>query len=171
MGESHSLEFEYTFEGNIKTVTNKTARKRNQALQTYCYNSQGQIIGIVDGRGAKTEYEVDGWGRITSITAPEKRSESYTYNYAGQIASTTDGNGNKIQYRYNSLGKVREIIDPTGAVDAFFYDEEGNLIQQINRNGTQIHRTYAMHGGIIMETAQSAEKTKSESTLIMDMEK
>ncbi len=125
-------EMEYTLDGRVREVRRgrRAGEKKNigqgrtgqnlagqgyigqsqqhNPIQQYEYNARGQIVGIVDGVGEKIGYDVDSWGRITSVKFSDGVKEGYEYTPSGQVKKTVDGNGNTVQYLYNSFGKVRE---------------------------------------------------------------
>jgi len=107
----------------VYTGTERASKK--QAVQTFEYDAQGNITGVMDGNQNQTRFVLDDWGRITEIYTPEGGVERYAYDYAGNITGTTDANGGTITYRYNSFGQVSEIVDQAGTSEFFYYDEEG----------------------------------------------
>ena len=127
--------------------------QQHNPIQQYEYNARGQIVGIVDGVGEKIGYDVDSWGRITSVKFSDGVKEGYEYTPSGQVKKTVDGNGNTVQYLYNSFGKVRERIDQAGEKETFQYDEEGNLQLYTDREGNQIYRLYNIFGEPVYEKA------------------
>ena len=85
--------------------------REGRPAQSYTYDARGNITGVQDGNGNRTEFLLDEWGRIVEIHTPEGGVERYAYDYAGNITSTTDANGGTITYRYNSQGQVSEIVE------------------------------------------------------------
>ena len=127
--------------------------QQHNPIQQYEYNARGQIVGIVDGVGEKIGYDLDSWGRITSVKFSDGVKEGYEYTPSGQVKKAIDGNGNAVQYLYNSFGKVRERIDQTGEKETFQYDEEGNLQLYTDRDGNQVYRLYNVLGKPVYEKA------------------
>ena len=142
-GVGNCQEMEYTLDGQVREVRRgrSAGEKKNigqgcigqnlagqgyigqsqqhNSIQQYEYNARGQIVGIVDGVGEKIGYDVDSWGRITSVKFSDGVKEGYEYTPSGQVKKTVDGNGNTVQYLYNSFGKIRERIDQTGEKETF----------------------------------------------------
>ena len=133
------------------------AGKGQRTLQQFAYNARGQIIGVVDGNRNPISYDVDSWGRITSIGFADGVKEGYAYTPGGQVCRTTDGNGNSVEYRYNSFGKVSERIDQLGYSETFRYDEEGNLSLHIDRDGRRMQRDCNVFGKPVYEKATDAQ--------------
>ena len=96
----------------------------------------------------RTDFVLDGWGRILEIHTPEGGVEHYAYDCAGNITDATDANGNTITYRYNSFGQVCEIRDPEGHSEYFYCDEEGRQEMHVDRNGNTEHTRYNMDGSL-----------------------
>ena len=138
--------------GGRKTAVYDT--EDTPAVQTYTYDSMGNITGITDGEQNHTEFELDAWGRIVTLKAPDGSVETYTYDCAGNITSTTDGNGNTITYAYNSMQKLGSVTDQAGEADTFTYDGEGNLTVHTDRNGRGVTSTYGSFGLLLSETAE-----------------
>ena len=98
-------------------------------------------------------YDLDSWGRITSVNFSDRVKEGYEYTPSGQVKKTVDGNGNAVQYLYNSFGKVRERIDQSGEKETFQYNEEGNMQLYTDRDGNKIYRLYNVFGEPVYEKA------------------
>ena len=145
------LHNEYDLGGRKSAVYDGEEKK---PLQTYTYDSLGNITGITDGEQNHTEFELDAWGRITGITNPDGSRESYTYDHAGNITSTTDGRGGVIRYDYNSMLKPGKVTDQAGNADTFTYDGEGNPAGQTDRNGKTIRREYGSFGLLLSEQGE-----------------
>jgi RHS repeat-associated protein len=158
--QGRKREYTYNLFNQVEAIYSPLSKKEDTALQKFAYNERGQVIGIEDGKGEKTTYKVDGWGRITEIQTAEGGTERYAYDYAGNITTTTDANGNTITYTYNSFGKVQEIVDPEGNKEKFFYDVEGNLIRYEDRNGNTQKMDYNLDGNLIKREGITPDGTK-----------
>ena len=148
---------EYDLGGRKSAVYDGEEKK---PLQTYTYDSLGNITGITDGEQNHTEFELDAWGRITGIRNPDGSSESYTYDHAGNITSTTDGRGSVIRYEYNSMMKPGKVTDQAGNADTYTYDGEGNLTGQRDRNGRTVKREYGSFGMLLSEKGEDGTFTR-----------
>jgi RHS repeat-associated protein len=123
-------------------------------VQTFEYDSLGNIIGVTDGEKNYTNFTLDAWGRITEIKKPDGSVEAYAYDHVGNIVSTTDGNGSVIRYDMNSLGKIKKITDQAGNADMFSYDREGNIAKHKDRNGKTVTNTYGSFGYLLSERGE-----------------
>lgn len=75
LADGEELSFRYGIDGQVENITSETSRCRKKSLQEYRYNSRGQIIGLVDGNGHETGYELDAWGNIRNIKAADGGNE------------------------------------------------------------------------------------------------
>ena len=102
LADGEEFHFRYDMQGTLSSIGSVKGRGEGRKLQSYRYNSRGQVIGIEDGNGNKTGFDLDAWGKLTRVRAADGGEEQYTYDYAGNITSTTDAKGGRIHYRYNS---------------------------------------------------------------------
>jgi RHS repeat-associated protein len=155
--EGNELTYQYGIHGLETEVYTSRSRKEGKAAQSYRYDANGRMTGIVDGNQNHTGMDTDSWGRIRSVQNADGGNESYTYNSMGLVTSTTDANGGVIIYRYNSQGKVCEIIDQIGNSETFRYDREGRKVLSVDRNGNQVRTTYNVDGNPVYESGYDAK--------------
>ena len=157
------VEFTYDVANRQKNVWMGDARKQEEATtipsQTYTYDARGNITGITDGEGNQTRYDLDAWGRITTIHKPDGSKENYEYDYAGNITAATDGNGNTIQYHFNSMNKLEEIVDQNGEKETFTYDSQGRMASHTDRNHVKTTYGYNMDDQLRFKRAEMLEDT------------
>lgn len=157
------VEFTYDVANRQKNVWMGEARKQEEETtrpsQTYTYDARGNITGITDGEGNQTRYDLDAWGRITTIHKPDGSKETYEYDYAGNITAATDGNGNTIQYHFNSMNKLEEIVDQNGEKETFTYDSQGRMASHTDRNHVKTTYGYNMDDQLRFKRAEMLEDT------------
>ncbi|MGA6162414.1 RHS repeat-associated core domain-containing protein [Amycolatopsis magusensis] len=86
----------------------------------YGYRPDGKLTGVQDSATGEVRFQLDAAGRVTEVTAPDRR-ESYRYDPAGNIAGSTGGaEGGPRQYTGNVLTRA-------GAV-SYQYDAQGRLV-------------------------------------------
>ena len=154
--------------GEALKTKNQTESLENNQLsaiagkpsQTYTYDARGNITGITDGEGNRTSYDLDAWGRITTIHKPDGSKETYKYDFAGNITAATDGNGNTIQYHFNSMNKLEEIVDQNGEKETFTYDSQGRMASHTDRNRGKTTYGYNMDNQLRFKRAQQLETTE-----------
>lgn len=149
--EGNELTYQYGIHGLETEVYTSRSRKEGKAAQSYLYDANGRMTGVVDGNQNYTGMDTDSWGRIRSVKNADGGNERYTYNSMGLVTSTTDANGGVITYRYNSQGKICQIIDQEGNSETFRYDREGRKVLSFDRNGNQIKTTYNVDGNPVYE--------------------
>ena len=100
-GLGNRQEMEYTLDGQVREVRRERnpegqsnavqgrigQSQQHNPIQQYEYNARGQIVGIVDGVGEKIGYDLDSWGRITSVKFSDGVKEGYEYTPSGQVKS------------------------------------------------------------------------------------
>ena len=155
--EGNELTYRYGIHGLETEVYTTRSRKEGRAAQSYRYDANGRMTGIVDGNQNHTGMDTDSWGRIRSVHNADGGMETYTYNSMGLVTSTTDANGGVITYRYNSQGKVCEIVDQEGNSEIFRYDREGRKVLSIDRNGNQVKTIYNVDGNPVYESGCDAK--------------
>jgi len=61
------VEYGYDPGGRLRYITTPEAKAKGIVSQQYNYNSLGYITEIIDGKGNKTEYTLDLWGKIREV--------------------------------------------------------------------------------------------------------
>jgi RHS repeat-associated protein len=80
---------------------------RPEVYQThYKYNALGQLIGIVDNNGNRTDLIWDSLDRKQRSCDPDSGCWKYTYFDDDTLASQTDANGDRVEFDYDELGRV-----------------------------------------------------------------
>jgi len=100
------------------------------------YNSVGQMESVVDGRGNKTTYEYDGFGRTERVRYPDASDgtvssttddELYVYNARSEVTQRTLRDGQVINNTYDNLGRLLTVNAPGTANDLeYAYDNLGS---------------------------------------------
>ena len=124
----------FEYEGNlIKKITHS-----NGLVESFTYDSMGNVLIESDSNGRKTTYVYDNLNRITKKTDSYGQSESFKY----------DGNGNIIEY-----------IDKLGGKTISTYDNNNNLIA--TQKGTlKTSKTYDHHNRVLTETDEQGLTVK-----------
>ncbi|WP_278626828.1 DUF6531 domain-containing protein [Thomasclavelia cocleata] len=124
----------YEYEGHlIKRITHS-----NGLVETFTYDSMGNVLTESDSNGRKTTYVYDNLNRIIKKTDSYGKSESFKY----------DGNGNIIEY-----------IDKLGGKTVSTYDKNNNLIGT-SKGTLKTAKAYDNHNRIISETDEQGLTVK-----------
>lgn len=89
-----------------------------ELLATYTYNSRGQVIRFVNGRGSATDYEYSPAGNLIRVTAPANNDvgtrpvTEYGHDPLGRVASVTDPLGKVTSYTYDGLDRILTVTPP-----------------------------------------------------------
>lgn len=153
LADGEEFHFHYGAQGFLSSIASTRSREEGRNLQTYRYNSRGQVTGIVDGNGNQTGFDQDAWGKLVKVQAADGGVEGYTYDCAGNMTSTTDANGGTIHYHYNSQGKVCRITDQEGLKERFCYDREGRQILSVDRLGNRVETEYNIDGNPVRRSS------------------
>lgn len=116
------------------------------------FNSEGQIISIVDLDGNQTTFSYSS-GRLMTVTLPGGRYLQFTYNAFNKVATVGDNIGRTVYYYYDATGHqldstriansttsfrygasgMTEIYDPRGnRIIQNVYDGQGKVLQQFD---------------------------------------
>ena len=99
---------------------------------TYNRNGSGFISSISDDySGRSLNFTYDGYGRITSVSAPENRNWTYTYDSNGNLIKATNPRGDHHQYEYNNIHLMTKVINPRGYTVREFEYESGSVYSKI----------------------------------------
>jgi len=86
------------------------------------YNSQNQLITVIDSAGRKINLTYDSQGRIIRLTDPVNRNITYAYDKDSNLIQVTDPAGKGINYEYDVNHNLTRKIDALGKSVYFTYD-------------------------------------------------
>ncbi|WP_066433510.1 FG-GAP-like repeat-containing protein [Chryseobacterium sp. CCH4-E10] len=143
--DSKSAKQEYTYDNNlIKTIKTWNRDNSNYTLDTFTYNSQGNITQKVSGNSIDSQtitsgYAYDGKGRfIVTQTDNLGLETNTTYNDLGQVLTETDPFGNTITNSYDGWGKILTSSSNLAGTTSYQYEREANynsIITQSDPDG------------------------------------
>src|SRR5262249_29889608 len=117
---------------------------------------------VTDGKGNKTTYDYDAFGRLYRKYFPDPATvgassstdyEQYGYNVNSQITSMRRRNADVLQTPRDALGRVTGEDVPGNAEDvALTYDNQGQVLSALFNNGTGITQTYDGLGRLATRT-------------------
>jgi RHS repeat-associated protein len=108
---------------------------RNQ----FAYDDVGNILARTSTIGEQapqtTEYEYDGYNKLTGITRPDATTEALSYDGNGQLTNRTKSTGEATEYQWNTRGFLEKVILPTGEQVEYQYDGANRLIGRKSSEG------------------------------------
>ncbi|MBI3651513.1 MAG: RHS repeat-associated core domain-containing protein, partial [Acidobacteria bacterium] len=113
-------------------------------VESYAYNSVGNLLSRTDFRGKVTSYSYDPMNRLLSKTPDASLSEpsiSYSYNAVGQRASMSDRSGVTL-YTYDARNRLTSKQTPQGTL-TYAYDAASNLLSTRSSNTNGVNTSYA----------------------------
>ncbi|WP_338754362.1 DNRLRE domain-containing protein [Bacillus sp. FJAT-52991] len=144
--------FAYTYDtaGRLKTSTiYKDAT--TGSTTTYNYNTDGQLINIVDANNQTTHYLYN-TGFLEQVKQPMisdvDSNITYKYDIYNLTASEFDAYGKETKYKLNDNYIITSITDPMGFVSSFTYDENYNLLTEKDPKGNITVNTYDAKGNV-----------------------
>ena len=143
--------YSYDDQGRVTDATYELLYETTAGSQTYgriyngyTYADGGNVISSTNG-GATTEYEYDGFGRLTSFTRNAtafSNTVNYTYssryisngnNTSAEVSgytSTVHGNSTTYAYTYDGNGNITKVLSNDGTEIRYYYDNLGQLIRE-----------------------------------------
>lgn|GEM_PF-746195 len=136
----------------------------NHQTAQYYYDSQYNLLKIVDYDGNTTITEYDESGNATKINTQEG-IETNTYDSKNRLLSTSRANGEKIfneykdnllskstinneetSYEYDLFGREKKVTYPNGTFETTEYDDSKRKIISTDKKGNSSSVSYSMFG-------------------------
>lgn len=125
------------------------------------FDSNGNLITIMDRNGNATQLSYDGIGRISTVTDPASRHLNFGYDslFSYHVTSVTSSVGHSISYTYDPQGRLYLITKSDGTVFAFEYDAQSRITAVKYANGKLLEsHTYDAQGrGLTSSRADGVE--------------
>jgi YD repeat-containing protein len=153
-GPDRILKYGYDSADRVTSVISGFGQPDAIAQQAMTYFTGGRLSTLVDGKGNKTTYEYDAYGRLYRTYFPHPTSvgtssstdyEEYGYNVNSQVTSARRRSGVVIGTPRDALGRVTLQDVPATAEDVYFaYDNQGRLLSALFNNtaGNGVTQTY-----------------------------
>lgn len=139
-------------------------RDGNGAKTHFEYDDKGLMTSKIDSLGNVWRYEYHPKFRtLTKTTDPMGRVWSYSWCSKGNLISRTDPLGNKITYKYDQWNNRISETDPLGRVSKYEYDSNGNkLLRIVDPLGGVVSFSYDSRGNLLTATDQLGRVTRFE---------
>jgi RHS repeat-associated protein len=146
----------YDVNGNLTTV-DQYSDSTNYTRTTYVYNSNNNLLTVIDPKGRKTDFTFNGaitkvqlpYGEGASADLPDRPGSTYTIDINNYVASSTDRDGNKTNYSFNSNYILTKITDALGQSTEYILDDNYNALQEKDPNGNITVNTFDLKGNMI----------------------
>ncbi|MBL7661805.1 VCBS repeat-containing protein [bacterium] len=133
-------------------------------MQSYSYDTYGNLFKTVDANGNITTATNDNLGYQLSLNDPDRGLNSYNYDALGQVMSSKDARGLITMYQYDLLGRLKIRSDASG-VSQWTYDlaKKGTLSRLQGSNGYIAQYSYdtLTRPSAVLETIQGSNYTTS----------
>ena len=129
------------------------------------YDSDDNVIRMIDANGHATNYTYDENGNMLSFIDALGHTERFTYEPKfNQVASFVDKNGNTYQFSYDGKGSFTLMSGPLGYSQRNSYDSHGWMLTSTDANGNVTSTTYNPDG----TTAKTMDAAGNATTYAYD---
>ena len=122
--------FTYDILGNVTTKT-----EGNRKLE-YRYDSEGQLLVVVNEKGVIYQFERDVKGNVIKETGYDKQVCIYELDYSGLVKRVNRPGGRYTQYTYDKLYRVIRADYQDKSYKAYVYNKNGLLTEAKNQYTT-----------------------------------
>lgn len=124
------------------------------------YDTDDNVIKMIDANGHETNYTYDEAGNMLSLTDALNLVERYTYEPTyNQVTSFTDKNGNRYSFSYDGKGSLTSLSGPLGYSQRNSYDSHGWPQISTDANGNVSTSTYNPDGTLAKTIDASGNTT------------
>ena len=122
----------YTYNSGGNLISNYDALG---TLVSYTYSTNGLVLTSTDADGHTTSFGYNTNGFLTSRTDPATNTTTYAVNDVDWKLKETDALGEPTSYTYDLNGNPTRIQDAIGRIFTKSYDADGNLLSQSDGKG------------------------------------
>ncbi len=134
-GGAQAVTYTYGMGGQVSATTAADA-DGDGGTTTYDFDSNGQLVRLVDPLGNITYYNYDANDNLIQMTDAAGQIYSYQYNSQGSLTQSTDPLGNVTKFTYGALATLTSVTDPDGNTTQNQYNQNGDLTSTIYADGT-----------------------------------
>ncbi|MEQ9411347.1 MAG: DUF6531 domain-containing protein [Fuerstiella sp.] len=121
-------EVRYTYRGMGRLAT----RREAGTTVEFRYNSEEDLIGIVNEHGFVYHFDLDARGEVLREFGFDGVRRLYTRDDLGRVVRVERATGLISNYRYDPVGRVTEVNHSDGTGESFVYREDGQLLEATN---------------------------------------
>ncbi len=124
------IAFTYDILGNI------TSRTEGERKLQYKYNSEAQLISIINEKGEIYQLERDAKGNVIKETGYDKQVCTYELDYSGLVKRVKRPGGRFTKYSYDKLCRVIRVDYQDKSYEEYVYNKNGLLTEAKNQYTT-----------------------------------
>ncbi|MCP4138554.1 MAG: hypothetical protein GY754_46780, partial [bacterium] len=128
-------------------------------LGQFEYNSEGRLIGMIDGNGNRVMYGFDIPNHRQTVTDRLGNETLYEYDNKGNVTHKVDPQGNEFFWTYDSDSNLLSASDPQDHTKTYTYDENGNMLTETDPLGNQKEYTYNLRNQVLTKTDSMGNST------------
>lgn len=141
---------DYTYRGLWKLTT----RKEAGAMIIFKYDTEEQLIKIVNEHGLPYRFQLDPAGNVIEEIGFDDITRKYERNLAGWVTKVNRAAGKFTGYAYDACGRVTEVLYSDVKKETYAYRPDGELMEAINESAVvQFERNVI--GDIVKETVNN----------------
>jgi RHS repeat-associated protein len=125
-------EVEYTYRGLWKL----TSRTEDGATIIFKYDTEEQLIKIVNEHGLSYHFQLDPVGKVIQEIGFDNIRRKYEHNSAGWVTKINRPAEKFTKYSYDNCGRVTEVLYSDEKKEIYTYRPDGELIQAVNEAAT-----------------------------------
>lgn len=168
MGSGGRLTTRYTYKTfATRPIKNRVETKtdRNGHVTRYDYDARGNLVGVTDAEGGRTEHTYAANGDRVQMRDPNANVTRFTYDAYGNLETTTNALAGKTTANWNVRGLPTAVTDPLNRTTQFEYDTLNRMTRKLDASGNTepkrgIRRfTYDAIGNKLTETDEENRTT------------
>lgn len=148
---------------------------REDFSESYTYDSEGNVVSVVDNAKKQNSFEYDGNNNLKKLVDAKGKSFQYTYDTSHNVTSAVSAENVKYTFQYDSYGNPTDtkIVNP-GNESEFIqssaaYTSDGNYQKSVTDPlGNTVQNDYDLTKGTLKSSKDALEYTTSYSYDSMD---
>ena len=140
-------ETKYTYSGLWKL----TSRTQGSATVNFKYNTEEQLVGILNEFHQEYSFELDAEGKIIGEIGFDKVTRRYNRNSAGWITDVLRPGGKGTKYQHDGCGRVSTVLYSDGNIENYVFRQDGELVKITNQSAV-VEFQRNLIGDILKET-------------------
>lgn len=131
--DSSVVDYDYNSKNFVTQITDD--RYSTPKVTTFGYDTLGNLIAATES-GRTTKYTYNSNGEILTIVNPRNFTTTWTRDSFGNKLTEQDPLTNIITFEYNNRGFLTELTDAENRETDYTYDDNGNLLTTVTTAGT-----------------------------------